>query len=171
MCLTKAKFPVYLHLLYQVIVSHISYFNFPCSTRPILKLGIIQLTMCLLLLLLVCRSVSKSEKFLVLYILYVLKCNISVFWLCHPFVEWYVCAVWCIVVAWCVYGGSCLDTDKVYCSLFQYLSLTDSKQFVLTEPNVQVYGVGDEINMYEIQSRCRMHGRMRNSYTHALVGI
>jgi hypothetical protein len=36
---------------------------------------------------------------------------------------------------------------------------------------LHVYGVDDEINVYEMGRRCRIHGRMRNSYTHALIGI
>jgi len=113
MCHTKAKFPIYLRLLYRVIVSHISYLNFLCSTRPILKLGIIQLTMCSRLLLLVCRSVSKIGEIFWFY----MSCTYwsviyPFFWLCHPFVEWYICAVWCITVARCMCGGSCLDTER-----------------------------------------------------------
>ena len=135
------KFPVYLRLLYPVIVSPISYLDFPCGTRPIfLKLGIIQLTMCTRLLLLVCRSVSKIGEgfwFFISCTYWGVICPF--FLLCRPFVEWCIlccsgidvleyyhnfsCAdqlqllntvftYWCIVVAQCLCRGSCLNTDQ-----------------------------------------------------------
>jgi len=35
---------------------------------------------------------------------------------------------------------------------------------------LKVYYIGDEINVCEIGRRCRMHGRMRNSYIHTCFG-